>query len=95
MPELIDRSLDACSYMIYTREVFLEGVNICSDDIRDMDEIACLQTIPKYSGRFVIFDFFEKYRDDSCLSESILTRSVDIGIAEHRRVKSILSIIEF
>jgi hypothetical protein len=80
--------VDAC-------EIFLESVNIGSYDIGDMNEITSLTTITKNSGCFAVFDFFEKDRDYACLTESILARSVDIGIAEHRGVKSILPIIEF
>lgn len=81
--------------MIDTREIFFKRVNICRDDISDMDEISCLRTITKYSRCFVIFDLIQKYRDHSCLAESVLTRSVHIGIAEHRGAKSILTVIKF
>lgn len=59
-----------------------------------MDKIPCLISITKDSWSFGVFDFFEKYRDNSCFAMSILSWSVDICIAKYSRVNTILSLIE-
>ncbi len=61
MPELIDGSLSASANMIDAYEIFLEGMNVCRDDIRDMDEISCLRAIAEDSRVLIILDFLEKY----------------------------------